>query len=90
MRATLTPARRDELVDGIARRLNAWGFGAPAILLLQMHAPLAFLGSQMLYATQPFVGWLTGDRLIDDLAYLLEEPENLERLMARLEEQRIH
>jgi hypothetical protein len=86
MNDPLRPARRDELVEDVARRLRAWGLGAPAILLLQMHAPLSFLGSQLLFATQPFVGWLTGDRLIHDLAYLLEEPENVERLIARLEE----
>jgi hypothetical protein len=86
MDAPMSPARRDELVDNLARRLRAWGLSAPAILLLEMHAPLAFLGSQLLFATQPFVAWLTGDRLIHDLAYLLEEPENIERLITRLEE----
>jgi hypothetical protein len=89
MHTTLSPVRRDELVDGVVRRLRAWGLSAPAIIFLQMHAPLAFLGSQLLFATQPFVAWLTGDRLIDDLAYLLEEPENVEQLIARLEEQEI-
>ena len=65
------------------------GMSAPAILLLEMHAPLAFLASQLLFATQPFIGWLAGDRLISDLAYLLEEPENVKQLVTRLEEQGI-
>jgi hypothetical protein len=86
MNAPLSHARRDEIVENLARRLRAWRLVAPAILLLEMHAPLAFLGSQLLFAAQPFVGWLTGDRLIHDLAYLLEEPESVERLIARLEE----
>jgi hypothetical protein len=86
MNPPLSPARRDELVESVSARLRAWHLSAPAILFLQMHAPLAFLGSQLLLATQPFVSGLTGDRLIHDLAYLFEEPENVERLIAHLEE----
>jgi uncharacterized membrane protein YjdF len=85
MNAPLSPTRRDELVELLTLRLRAWRLSTPAILLLQMHAPLAFLGGQMLFATQPFITWLTGERLVRDLAYFLEEPENVERLIARLE-----
>jgi hypothetical protein len=86
MNAPLSPARRDELVESVARQLRAWHLTTPAILFLQMHAPLAFLGSQFLFAFQPFVGGFTGDRLLHDLGFLLEEPENVERLVRRLEE----
>lgn len=89
MDASLSPARRDELLDDVARRLSAWGLRAPAVLLLEMHSPLAFLGGQILFATRPFLGWLTGDRLFHDLAYLLEEPENVDLLISRLEKQGI-
>ncbi len=86
MNTPLSPARRDELVDYLASRLHAIGMTGPAILLLEMHAPLSFLGSQLLFAAQPFIGWLTGERLARDLAYLFEEPKNIERLISRLEE----
>lgn len=86
MNAPPSPARCDELVERVARQLRAWHLTTPAILFLQIHAPLAFLGSQLLFASQPFVSGFTGDRLIHDLAYLLEEPENVERLIRRLEE----
>ncbi len=86
MSAPLCPARRDELIETIAQRLVAWNLSAPAILLLQMHAPLAFLGGQMLFAAEPFIALATGQSFARDLAYLVEEPENVERLVSRLEQ----
>ncbi len=86
MNGSLSPARRDQLIETLASRLSAWNLNAPAILLLQMHAPAAFLGSQLLLAAAPFVALLAGDRLARDLAFLCEEPENIERLIVRLEQ----
>ncbi len=86
MTASLDPDRRDELVETLAARLSTWNLSAPAILLLQTHAPLAFLGSQLLYAAQPFVSLVTGVRFARDLACFCEEPANVERLIARLEQ----
>ncbi len=85
MDAPLSPARRDELIEMIARRLHAWNLNAPAILFLQLQLPLTFLNSQLLLAMEPFVGLVMGDRLACELAFLWEEPENIERLIARLE-----
>ncbi len=85
MNAPLCPVRRDELIETVANRLCALNLSAPAILLLQMHLPLAFLGSQLLLAAEPFVALVTGDRLARELAFFCEEPENVERLIARLE-----
>ncbi len=85
MDAPLVPARRDELVEQIAGRLRALHLSAPAILLLQMHAPLSFLGSQLLLFAQPFAGLFAADRLSRDLALFLEDQENVERLIERLE-----
>ena len=87
MSTPLTPARRDELIETIACRLSAWNLNAPAIFLLQLHAPLAFLGGQLLFAAEPLIATLTGFRLARDLALLVEEPENVERLVTRLEQE---
>ncbi len=86
MNSSLTAERRDELIEGIAEHLRAWNLDGFFILLLEMHAPLAFLGSQLLFAAQPFVGVVTGDRAARELALLVEEPGNVERLIARLEQ----
>lgn len=86
MDSALSPLRRDELIESLAARLTAWNVRAPAIVFLQLHAPLAFLGSQFLLAAEPFLSLLAGKRRSRDLALLLEEPANVERLIARLEE----
>jgi hypothetical protein len=87
MNASLSPARRDELVAAIAGRVRAWNLDAPALLCLHVFAPLGFLGSQLLLFTQPFAGLVARERLARELAYLCEEPENIERLIAQLEDQ---
>ncbi len=81
---SLSPARRDELIRTIAGRLRAWNLDTPAILCLYMLEPLAFIGSQLILFSQPFVGPFAGDRLLRDLALLVEKPENIEQLIAQL------
>ena len=83
--ASLTCARRDELIENMAFRLRAWQLREPAIVLLALHAPLAFLGSQFLLAAEPLLGVLGRDRLAQDLALLLQDPQNIELLLTRLE-----
>jgi hypothetical protein len=51
-----------------------------------MHLPLAFIGSQLLLIAQPFVGLVTGERTARDLVLFFEDPQNIERLAARLEQ----
>ena len=82
---TLPDARRQELIERVSEMLRAWHLREPAIVLLTMHAPLAFLGSQFMLAAQPFVGVFTGDQFAHDLALLLEDPQNIEQLVTRLE-----
>lgn len=86
MDAPVNPSSKGELIERVAIRLRDLGLSAPAILFLQVHAPLSFLGSQFILASQPFLGWLTGDRLLRDLAVFLEDPENVESLITRLEQ----
>jgi hypothetical protein len=82
----LSPARRDEVIESLAQKVQGWGLVAPAIFLLEAHKPLSFLGSQLLLLTQPILRFFVADVLVDDTAALLEEPRNVERLILRLEE----
>ena len=82
----LQDARRQELVDRVCGQLVAWNLREPAVVFLSMHAPLAFLGSQLLIAAQPFLGIVTGDEFARDFAVLLEDPESLDLLITRLEQ----
>ncbi len=46
--------RREQLIDDLVRRAARANLTAPAILFLEMHKPLAFLGAQFLWAHSPF------------------------------------
>lgn len=86
----LDPQRREQLICNLARRAAQMHITAPAILFLEMHKPLAFVGAQLLWAAQPLLGpWL--DRAtVRDLALLLEERSGVEALVDRLESARAH
>ena len=81
----LESQRRDKLIDHLARRAAQMHLTAPAILFLEMHKPLAFVGAQMLWVAQPFLNaWLEAAD-IKDTALLLEDPAGVEALIHRLE-----
>lgn len=81
----LEPQRRAEFIDHLARRAAQMHLTAPAILFLEMNKPLAYVGAQMLWATQPFLSaWLDRDD-IRDFALLLEDPAGVELLIQKLE-----
>lgn len=82
----LPSARQQELVDRVCGQLVAWNIREPAIVFLSMHTPLAFLGSQLLIAAQPFLGIVTGDEFARDFAVLLDDPASVELLLQRLEQ----
>lgn len=88
MELTLGAARRDELVNELAAWLTERNLREPAALFLTLHLPLAFFGSQLLLAAQPFLGVFFGEQEAHELALFCQESENLERLVARLDASR--
>lgn len=85
MLTRLEAARRDELVEHFAERIHSAGLDAPALFLLEWHRPLAFLGGQMLLSVQPFLNPFFGEANARELALFFEQEENVEQLIARLE-----
>lgn len=81
----LSSARRQELMNRVCAQVRAWNLREPALVLLNMHAPLAWLGSQFLLFAEPFVGMATGPRTARDLVWLFQDPRNIEQLAAQLE-----
>ncbi len=81
----LHPQHRDQLIDDLARRTAQAHLAAPAILFLEMCKPLAFLGAQVLWMTQPFLclRWKAAD--VRALACLFEDPANVDQLIERIE-----
>ncbi len=81
----LNMQRREQLIDNLARRAAKLGVTAPAILFLEMHKPLAFLGAQVLWTAQPFLNSWMNPANVRDWALLLEDPVAVDALIARLE-----
>ncbi len=81
----LNMQRREQLIDALVQRAARMGVIAPAVLFLETYKPLAFLGAQMLWATQPFLSIWLKDAAVRDLALLLEDRAGVEQLIARLE-----
>jgi len=83
----LSAARRDELIEEAAQRIEALGLTAPAILLLEAHKPLGFLGSQALIVLQPLLGFAINVKTSQEYSALLEQSDSVELLIRRLERQ---
>lgn len=86
MLTSLDAAQREAMADRLAGRIRAAGLTAPAILLLEWHRPLAFLGGQLLLGLQPLLGLAVGDANAREWALFFEQGENIERLVRRLEQ----
>jgi hypothetical protein len=82
---SLDPTRREALIEDLAHKIARLGLTTPAILFLEAHKPLSFLGSQALLFSQPLLGFLLGDEAARDYALLLEDRENVEQLLRSLE-----
>jgi len=85
MDAPDSTARRDELIEGVAQRIESMGLATPAILMLEAHKPLSFLGSQALLILQPILTFALDPQTSSDYATLLEDRQNVELLIQRLE-----
>ncbi len=83
---TLSPAERDELIDRFARKVVGRNLETPAVFMLEAHKPLAFLMSQAMLFGAPLMGAFFGFRNMELWARLLEDRENYDRLISRIEE----
>lgn len=81
----LDDARRDVLIETWARKLVERGVGAPAVFLLVAHKPIAGLSAQALLAFKPLLAAVVPLN-IGELAAFVHEPQNVERLVQRIEQ----
>lgn len=80
----LSARRREELIEELVHRVNEWGMVAPAILFLEAHKPLSFLASQFLLLSHPTLEPFLGGG-VREYALLLDDRENVETILSRLE-----
>lgn len=78
--------RLNRMTDKIAQRINRHGMTIPAIMLLEMHKPLAGVGGAMIQIVAPGLDWIFGESNTEDFATLLSDREQVERLISRIEE----
>ena len=81
----LDASRRQQLIDRVAQQIVGRGMTAPAILFLEMHKPLAFLGAQLLWIAQPFLSIGLNNADLSDLITVIEDRAGVEELIERLE-----
>ncbi|MGD8718056.1 MAG: hypothetical protein PVH29_04460 [Candidatus Zixiibacteriota bacterium] len=83
----LSPERRDELIEKIARAIVVRNLTAPAIFFLESTKPLSFIGSQVMVFFDPLVSAIFSARGYNDVRIALEDRENIERLLSAIERQ---
>jgi hypothetical protein len=81
----LGEARRDELIELWAARIVERSLGTAAVFLLEAHKPLAGLGAHAILGFRPIVEALLPVNA-SELAAFLREPDNIERLVLRVEQ----
>ena len=74
-----------EVMDRFARKIIDWRMTAPAILFIESAKPLTFLGNQALIFFQPMVQSIFNFKTYDEVAEILEDRDNLEYLLSRIE-----
>ncbi len=76
----------EALIDAVATRVVRMGLGVPAIFFLESSKPLSFLGSQLLVFLEPFVKTFFDIKSYDRFYTLMEDRENVEKLIQRVED----
>jgi hypothetical protein len=84
--AEFTTEERDRLIDKVANGVVKRRMEAPAVMFLELHKPLSFIGSQALIVGSPFVGPFVGIENVHRVSKLIADRSNVERLIQRIEE----
>lgn len=82
----ISDEERDRVLEKIANQVVGRGLETPAILFLEMHKPLTFMASQGLVVTSPLLAPLIGFERVHTVSRLLEDRNNVERLIRRIED----
>jgi hypothetical protein len=86
--AALPDEERDAILGKITAAVRKWRLEVPMILFLESSAPLAGIAGQGLVAFSPFAAPLLagGIQSVQKMHKLLEQPENVQRLIQLLSE----
>jgi hypothetical protein len=84
--AEMTAERRDELIEWVAKQVVKRGLSTPAIVFVEMSRPVSFLGSQAVHFFAPFINVAINSQLSSEIATVMEDRKNIDRLVDRIEE----
>jgi uncharacterized protein (DUF2164 family) len=84
--AELTAERRDEMVEKTAHAVVKRRLETVAVAVLEMHKPLATIGSTVVMFFTPLAAPFVTLKRCDELAYFLLDRDNIEKLASRIEE----
>jgi len=78
--------REEQIMTKLATKVVEWKMTVPAILFLESVKPLNFIGAQMMIFFEPFVQTLFNLRDYGTFREMMEQRENVERLLLKIEE----
>ena len=81
----LTLEEEDALIEKAASEIERRKLEVPAVVLLETHKPLAFVGSQSAIAFAPFIAPFLGFDFVNNYSRLFSKRENIEKLLDRIE-----
>lgn len=77
---------RDALLVKLAKLIKRKKLEAPAVLFLESHKPLSYIGSQAGIAFSPFLVPFLGYENVRDYTRLMQDQSNIDRLIDMLAE----
>jgi hypothetical protein len=81
----LTEEETEKLIEDAAHEIERRKLEVPAVLMLESHKPLAFVGSQTAIMFAPFIAPILGFDFLNNYSRLFSKRENIERLLQRIE-----
>jgi len=83
----LSPERKQELIDRIAKEIVKRGLETPAIMFLETFKPLSWVGAELsIVYVMPFVKAYIDSPIVDEIVALFHDREAVEQLIKRIEE----
>jgi hypothetical protein len=79
-------ARKQQLVDKLARAITGRRLQSPAALFVELNRPIGFLASQAAIFARPFLSFFLPPEDVTAAAEILADPAALDQLLARLAE----
>ncbi|MEO0136104.1 MAG: hypothetical protein ABIL39_09265 [candidate division WOR-3 bacterium] len=86
IRFEITEERRNFLINKIAQKIVDLRLSPVAIVFLESSKPLTFLGNQLMIFMQPFYRAFFSYQEYEEIAAMLEDRNNIERLICAIEQ----